>query len=104
MFSISFHLDSDESWFVRCRELNAEILLQETVEFVEAAELTGWQPNDSISIGRRPDNSSLLVTAQTILRENVGREFPLPPVSTFSDRLWEAWLSDRQCERVSNFL
>jgi hypothetical protein len=51
--------------------------LIEPTDHIEAAEVTGWQSHDSISIGRCRDTSSLAVAAKTVLRKNVGREFPI---------------------------
>ena len=96
MFSISFQPDDDGYWLVRCRELDVEILLHEPEEIIEAAELTGWQPT---AAGRtyKGDHviGEMVLNARTVLDKTVGREFPVPPVSTFSDRLWEAWLAAR---------
>jgi hypothetical protein len=96
VYSISFHPAGEKIWIARCRELSVELSLQEPREIIEAAELTGWLPRTAGHFGDGCDITHEFASeAYEVLEKHAGREFPLPMVCEFTDRLWEVWLAGR---------
>ncbi len=93
MFTVSFHHEGNENWFVRCPELNVELSLVEPMQLIAAAEITGWLPDTSHARGERFDSDEMDTKARLVLSKNMGRDFPVSMTSEFADRLWEIWMT-----------